>query len=468
MKAISKPLVRALQLPQGERDLSFCHQVPSPGLRQGKNSRVRPIAPEHSWLSRSFRLCSRLAYIFDGIILYFQSGRNMRKTSGEKPLERKRRGCILGSLAALMLASTGARGQTWEWKIETADLYGKFTSLATDDQGNVHLSYVNGDAFVSYGIRPAGSSRWFIMTIDKGDSFTKITVDHRGNPHICSTAYGKLKYSHWDGQRWQTQQIAEGSGTIEFSCSVAVAPGGTPHIAWYQTGLPDGRPYGHLKYAILQDGAWRARTLDFDNETGKWNSMVLDAQGFPLISYSAWRSGQLKFAYWNGNRWNITSVDSREHSRDEYNIGQGSSLVLDRDGKPLISYYSESKLKYARQQGTRWTNETVDSITWLGGWLGFRSSQVLDQSGFPHVCYEDAGVLKHAFGDGKNWHVQVIAPSGIEAYRYSAIAIDREGTLYISYHDPSDGSLKVAIGHQVSPPRVGVTASLEQTSLEER
>jgi hypothetical protein len=45
------------------------------------------------------------------------------------------------------------------------------------------------------------------------------------------------------------------------------------------------------------------------------------------------------------------------------------------------------------------------------------------------------------------WRVQVVANRATEPYLYSSMAIDKSDALYISYRDPSDGSLRVAMGH---------------------
>jgi hypothetical protein len=88
----------------------------------------------------------------------------------------------------------------------------------------------------------------------------------------------------------------------------------------------------------------------------------------------------------------------------------------------------------------------VDPITWLGSWAHFHSSIVLDKHGLPHICYEDAGVLKHAFSDGKQWHIQVLARNGLESFRYSSMAIDKDDNIYIAFRDPEDNTLKLATG----------------------
>ena len=342
--------------------------------------------------------------------------------------------------------AAGAGAQSWTWTNDLIDLPAKFPSLAVDSSSNLHISYADSTGGLKYGFRPAGSTKWFFMMIDKqlGALTTRLTLDSNDNPHICYTP-GIIKYAHFDGKKWQTIQIAKDSGEIGYTCSVAVAKDGTPHLTWYQLSGPTPN-FLHMRYAVLKESSWLVRTLDFDGETGKWNSMVLDSQDNPLLSYSAWVNGELRLAHWNGKQWNFTTVDSRARSHGEYNIGEGNSLVLDSAGKPHLSFYSEKTLKYAHLEGDQWRVEVVDQFTWLGGWAHFRSSIVLDKQARPHICYEDAGVLKHAYWDGKQWHIQILARSGADSLRYATMAIDRDDVIYIAYRDPEDNTLKLATG----------------------
>jgi hypothetical protein len=149
----------------------------------------------------------------------------------------------------------------------------------------------------------------------------------------------------------------------------------------------------------------------------------------------------------------------------------GNSLVLSPQNQLEVSFFegpvefngnhSETLMRFARQNGAAWAVETVDSVVQRGGWVGYRSTLMLDKSGLPHICYEDGGSLKHAYSDGKRWHIQVVVPRGAETYLYSSMAIGSDDTLYISYRDSSDGSLKVAIGRSESA--ISSSNSVEQS-----
>ena len=382
----------------------------------------------------------------------------------------RNKGCI--ALLILLMCPLGASAQTWRWSYESVDtVSARFTSTAVDHEGNVHVAYAgDGGSSLKYAFRAATGNRWFTMLLDNKlqDFATNLTLDPKGNPQICYTPR-ELKFAHFDGGKWKIEPIAAGEGSIEYNCSILVGSDGTPRVLWYHTRLANGDNYYHLKHAVLKDGVWAARTVDFDGEDGKWNSMILDSQGNPHLVYSAFPSGVLRSNYWNGTSWiPQTGIPAADRTLA---AGMWNSLVLGPQNQLEVSYYegpvefngshSQTLIKFARQNGSAWSVETVDSVVQRGGWVGYRSTLLLDKGGFPHICYEDGGVLKHAYSDGKRWHIQVVVPRGAEPYLYSSMAIGPDDTLYISYRDASDGSLRVAIGRSESA--ISSSTSVEQS-----
>jgi len=355
-------------------------------------------------------------------------------------------------------------GQNWQWTAETVDPDGKSSSLAIDKNGDVHLSY-SSPGMVRYGFRPSQSSHWYTMDIAPTGGYkdlpTKVALDPQGNPHICFTP-AVLKYASFDGKQWGIQQIDPGSGLIEYSCSISFAPDGTPSVTWYQYSAPDGSYYLHVKHAMLENGVWMARTVDYEGQTGKWNSVAVDARGVPHVSYDSFIAGAMKYATWDGKRWNVSVVDSRDlHHGASYNVGMGNSLILNGAGKAGISYEDLETLRYAWQTDTGWRIDVVDQIKTSGGWLEYRSRLAIDPQGNPHIAYEDSGTVKHAYWDGSRWKVQIISPAGVERDRFEDIGIDQQGTIYISYRDAMDGSLKVTVGR---PQAAGQKTVVDKTA----
>ncbi|WP_218185273.1 BNR repeat-containing protein [Methanogenium cariaci] len=61
---------------------------------------------------------------------------------------------------------------------------------------------------------------------------------------------------------------------------------------------------------------------------GQYTSLALDSSGHPHISYYDFTKGDLKYAFWNGDVWENTTVDSEEY------VGSYTSLALDTTGAP--------------------------------------------------------------------------------------------------------------------------------------
>jgi hypothetical protein len=244
--------------------------------------------------------------------------------------------------------------------------------------------------------------------------------------------------------------------------------------------------------------------VDNNGYVGLYSSAALDPAGNPAISYYDQTKGDLKFAYWNGTRWIITTVDCSKteshgwwggwwgghdydrnygnsqvrgydkdnkwgYDDDRYEnhgwwgwnddrsgdtvyqmcyhgtgkVGKYSSLAFDPSGKPHISYYDESNgdLKYASWDGTRWIITTVDTLKNVGEY----SSLAFDNSGNPRISYHDQykGSLKYASWNGAKWIITTVDSYG-SVGDYSSLAIDSTGKPRISYYDQSRSNLKYA------------------------
>lgn len=324
---------------------------------------------------------------------------------------------------------------------------GTANSIAVDGHGNLHVVYLSPESKVIYAFRPADSEKWFKLTIVESthstqNIFPRIALDTGGRPHVC-VATGELMYISLGDKKWATQIIDPGSGTLSYHCSIAVAPDGTPHLSWYHEFLPGGRQFTHLRHAYVENGTWVVRSVD-GGISGKWNSMVLDSEGRPHLSYSQFAyGGDLRYASWSGKEWEIGDVDSSRNASTAR--GFDNSLAIGVDGGIHISYFDDATLKYAHKTDNKWALESVANVAAGYDHYSGSTTMLLDKSGSPHIIFGDFGGVRHAFRQGDKWETEVIVGGGIQQYPNVDAVMLPDDTLYVSYRDPQDGYVKVAV-----------------------
>ena len=267
---------------------------------------------------------------------------------------------------------------------------------------------------------------------------TSIALDSQGFPHISyyDATNKDLKYARKDASGWHIETV-DSEGDVGRHTSIALDSNNNPHISYYDA------TNGDLKYARKDSaGYWHIETVDSAGFVGKYTSSIaLDSQGFPHISYYDNSNDNLKYAYKSASGWHIETVDS------EGWVGKYTSIALDSRGWPHISYYDATNkdLKYAYKffnplrQRFEWHIETVDSE----GDVGAFTSIALDSQGFPHISYYDDSNdnLKYAYYDGSGWHIETVDSEGYVGW-FTSIALDSRGYPHISYYDFTNGDLK--------------------------
>lgn len=203
---------------------------------------------------------------------------------------------------------------------------------------------------------------------------------------------------------------------------------GYPHISYYDY------TNGDLKYAFFKEDAWEIHTIDTEGNVGRCSSLALDESDNPHISYYDYTNGDLKYASYIDNNWNIVTIDRWG------NVGLYTSIALDSKNHPHISYinYDTRVLKYAFFDGTHWIKTIVDRTTSIGAdcYFGDYTSISLDKYDTPHISYCDIKNfdLKYAYLRENTWYKEVVDSSG-DVGVYSSLALDIDSNPHISYTD---------------------------------
>lgn len=267
--------------------------------------------------------------------------------------------------------------------------------------------------------------------------FTSLALDSQGNPHISYYDYtnGDLKYCTQKKETWKIETI-DSTGDVGKYTSLALDQYGNPHISYYDA------TNGDLKYAFFNNNVWKTETIDRIGNVGLYTSIDIDSDNQPHISYCHYDLRAVKYAFFNGKSWKKTIVDNSGWlCADDY-LCDYTSLALDNNDQPHISYcdYEQFHLKYAHLTGSLWKKEIVDKT----GNVGIYSSIALDSNNQPHISYAEFSPnynLKYAYKNEGNWNIEFADKNG-DVRKWTSLILDPNQQPHISYYDYTKGSLE--------------------------
>jgi hypothetical protein len=215
--------------------------------------------------------------------------------------------------------------------------------------------------------------------------------------------------------------------------------------------------------AVKGMGVWDISAVDTSGDVGQFASLSLDTSDIPHISYYqhlADRTGFVKFARWNGLGWDITNIDTLENVFIGFAGARNmTSLVLDSQGKPHVSYGDEKVLKYAVLDDLIWQIEVVLDVSGLATILGQLTSLELDAQGEPHIAYHEVitkspltGTVKYATRNVvTSIHQEAINPKKFELIQNYPNPFNPTTKISYSISNPSLVILKVydALGREI-------------------
>jgi hypothetical protein len=289
--------------------------------------------------------------------------------------------------------------------------YGYWTSLALDSNNSPHMAYRNGSSGGSLRYVRMVEGNWsgeFIESgLDLNGGHPSLAISVLDSPNVAYYKTGfGLRYASRDDASWTLRTIDPLGGQYN---SLKLDSSGNAHISYFAS--------NSLKYANFDGVTWTTSTVDSGGVVGLWTSLALNSEGKPSISYYDSSNKDLKFAEWNGTSWSIQTVLNTGDS------GKYTSLAFDGSDRPSISFLQDLKVTLAEWTGSTWNFETVATDGY-----GL-TSLVLDELGNPSIAY-DGSRLKFVSRVGTIWSSKTVDSS---QGKYASLARGNDGLFHVSY-----------------------------------
>ena len=340
--------------------------------------------------------------------------------------------------------------------LDNTGVVGVYTSIAIGTNGNPIISYydsTNGDLKVAACTNPTCTTSTN-TTLDNTDIvgwFTSIAIGTNGNPIISyyDGTNGDLKVAACTNPTCttSTNTTLDNTGNVGYTTSITIGTNGNPIISYH-----DGTN-GDLKVAACTNPTCTTSTnttLDSTENVGLYSSITIGTNGYPIISYFDFTNFDLKVAACT----NPTCTTSTNTTLDNTGVvGSYSSITIGTNGNPIISYYDATNgdLKVAAC-----TNPSCNPLVSAAniytldntGDVGYTTSITIGTNGNPIISYHDItnGDLKVAACTNPTCTTSTnttLDNTGNVGW-FTSIAIGTNGNPIISYNDYANGDLKVA------------------------
>ena len=331
-------------------------------------------------------------------------------------------------------------GINHQWVDNTADYTdqaGKWSSIAVDSNGHVHVVHINGG---NYQIRHSvyDGSSWNSVTIKNcGHTYcwdVDMVIDDNDQIHAAYTTYNAnyetLVYLHYDGTSWSDTEV---SASANFGpIGIAVDSNNHPHISHAVSGQHCG---DGLRLASYTGSSWTYRSVDIGSNRGCDSDIVIDDNDNIYISYQVRDQSKLKVATNKSGSWDVYTADSGASTSSLY-PGYMTSMVMDGQGQLHIAHFDDKDddLRYSTGiTNGQWTTTIVEH----SGHTGREPSIAVDFADNPHIVYHswNGFNLKYATLDtaSTGWAVSTI--SNADVGNGDSLYIDQNGVMHVSFYD---------------------------------
>ena len=316
---------------------------------------------------------------------------------------------------------------------------------------------------------------WILTTVDGDPALPgqalfaggpiSLKLDHLGHPNLAYFSEEGLRWARFNGSSWTYNKVD--ASTEPIGISLVLDTDDHAHIAFFDAG--GGTEYG-LYYVHWNGSGWDQNHFQVsgsvwnDGYKGTSSALALDSNGIPSIAFSDPGTGQLRITKLNSSpdnsdaKWVSTLATGAVWSAY-------ASLAIDGSNRPHIAYQraepgTNTVLQHARFTGTNWLITTADAGGPSHYDVGANTSLVLDPQQCPRVSYWDTtlNTIRYARFDGTTWLTHLLDPTNHVGLFTTSLALDAWATPHFSYYEQHTqpngvvtGSLRYAT---LAPPRM--------------
>lgn len=173
------------------------------------------------------------------------------------------------------------------------------TSIVVDPRSNLpYISYYEaqqGNLFLAR--KDPLLNLWISTPINDSDEdvgrFNSLTVDDQGYLHLCymNETRGELWYARYDTTReYFEKEAVDSQGLSGAYCDIAIRRG-EPVISYFE------ESGGDLRVAWKSQGRWKTYKLDTSGVTGFWTSVAVNSNNVVGVAYRSQTPDALRFRY---------------------------------------------------------------------------------------------------------------------------------------------------------------------------
>ena len=303
--------------------------------------------------------------------------------------------------------------------LEYTGTVGQMNSLVLDSNDIPHIAYYNAYyadlkyAYCNSSISDCltSSSNWIYETLDSYQTtgyYPALSIDNYDNLYVI--------YNNWSWNRMNLL-VYRNSNPINEVVSVignshydmdAEFTGDSTHISYYN----GSEEAGSLAYSSKINNVWNTITVDSTStKTGLYSSLEVDSSGNIHISYLDSTNGDLKYAFYNGTTWAISTVSNN------------GGLILNTE--IVIDNLNYPRIVDLRNNGEFYTHDW-DGISWNSIASGTNNISFTSDLG---LIVDRRGITKISVNESTSNDLLFVTPKHSKSLLIGNSNSDKSGTL---------------------------------------